>query len=167
MNPDLDLLQAYPFEKLRTLFRDITPNPRLAPITLGMGEPQHPAPDFVVARLQQELPLLAKYPATRGIPELREAIAAWLLARYQLHRLDPESQVLPVNGTREAIFALTQTVVDRRRNPLVLSPNPFYQIYEGASLLAGAQLQLLDCTAENNFLPDFIPINTNSLSGPA
>ncbi|MCZ6832037.1 MAG: succinyldiaminopimelate transaminase [Gammaproteobacteria bacterium] len=155
MNPDLDLLQAYPFEKLRTLFRDITPNPRLAPITLGMGEPQHPAPDFVVARLQQELPLLAKYPATRGIPELREAIAAWLLARYQLHRLDPESQVLPVNGTREAIFALTQTVVDRSRNPLVLSPNPFYQIYEGASLLAGAQLQLLDCTAENNFLPDF------------
>ena len=155
MNPDLTLLQAYPFEKLGELFRDITPNAQLEAIRLSMGEPQHPAPEFVIARLQEKLPLLAKYPATRGIPELRQAIAAWLCHRYQLPGLDPQSQVLPVNGTREALFAFTQTVVDRHRQPLVLSPNPFYQIYEGASLLAGAQLRLLDCSAENDFLPDF------------
>jgi N-succinyldiaminopimelate aminotransferase len=155
MNPDLELLQAYPFERLRTLFQDIEPGPDYAPINLGIGEPQHAAPDFVIERLQRELPLLSRYPATRGIPELRQGIADWLQNRYRIARVDPETQVLPVNGTREALFALTQAVIDRSRNPLVLSPNPFYQIYEGASLLAGAQLKFMDCTAATAFLPDF------------
>jgi N-succinyldiaminopimelate aminotransferase len=155
MNPDLELLQAYPFEKLRALFKDISPNPERLPINLGVGEPQNPPPQFALTRMQETLPLLSKYPATRGIPELREAIACWLRQRYQLQSLDADSQVLPVNGTREALFAFTQAVVDRSRQPLVLSPNPFYQIYEGASLLAGATMQFLDCSLENNFTPDF------------
>jgi N-succinyldiaminopimelate aminotransferase len=155
MNPDLDLLQAYPFEKLRKLFEDITPNPQRSPISLGMGEPQHPAPGFVVDRLRQELPLLAKYPATRGIPELRQALAVWLQNRYRLNAINPETQVLPVNGTREAIFALTQTVINRQHDALVVCPNPFYQIYEGASYLAGASVHFVDCSAETGFLPDF------------
>ncbi|WP_279246183.1 succinyldiaminopimelate transaminase [Candidatus Litorirhabdus singularis] len=155
MNPDLERLQSYPFERLRKLFADITPNAELAPITLGIGEPQHPAPQFVVESLQQHLPLLAKYPATRGIAELRQAIANWLQQRFSLAQVDPETQVLPVSGTREGLFAIAQCLIDRSSNPLVLAPNPFYQIYEGAALLAGADLHLLDCTSENQFSPDF------------
>jgi N-succinyldiaminopimelate aminotransferase len=155
MNPDLERLQAYPFERLRELFDGITPPQGLTPITLGIGEPQHPAPEFVVASLQQRLPLLAKYPATRGIVELRQAIASWLQQRFALAQVDPESQVLPVSGTREGLFAIAQCLLDRGSDPLVVAPNPFYQIYEGAALLAGADLHLLDCTEDNQFSPDF------------
>lgn len=155
MNPDLERLQAYPFERLRELFDGITPIQGLTPITLGIGEPQHPAPEFVVASLQQRLPLLAKYPATRGIVELRQAIANWLQQRFALTQVDPESQVLPVSGTREGLFAIAQCLLDRGSEPLVVAPNPFYQIYEGAALLAGADLHLLDCTEDNRFSPDF------------
>jgi N-succinyldiaminopimelate aminotransferase len=162
MNPDLELLQAYPFEKLRQLFTGLQPPGDCPAISLGVGEPQHAAPELVRQILTEKLPLLAKYPATRGIPELRAAISHWLERRFQLHTVDPESQVLPVSGTREALFAIAQTVVDRSSNPLVLCPNPFYQIYEGAALLAGAEPVFLDCRADNNFLPDFesVPVST-------
>jgi N-succinyldiaminopimelate aminotransferase len=154
MNPDLDRLQAYPFEKLRQLFQGESPNTALQPINLGIGEPQHPAPAFVEQALSARLPLLAKYPATRGLPELRGAIADWLQRRFGA-RPDPDSQILPVSGTREALFAIAQACVDRGRDPLVLSPNPFYQIYEGAGLLAGAEMGFLDCSTATGFQPDF------------
>ncbi len=154
MNSDLALLQPYPFEKLSALLADVTAAQQ-PPINLGIGEPQHPAPELVLQELRDSLPQVARYPATRGIPELRSTIAAWLDRRYGLAGIDSESQVLPVNGTREALFAFAQAVVDRAGDPLVLSPNPFYQIYEGAALLAGAELQLLDCRPEHGLLPDF------------
>ena len=154
MNPDLDQLQSYPFEKLRQLFASLTPASGQSPINFGMGEPQHRPPQFVLDELQQRLPELAHYPSTRGTLALRQAIAHWLERRFELPTLNPDRQVIPVAGTREALFAIAQAVVDRSRDPLVLSPNPFYQIYEGAALLAGARLQFLDCTAEQNFLPD-------------
>ena len=163
MNPDLDRLQAYPFEKLRQLFKEIEPNAELAPISLGMGEPRHRAPAFVREELIAHLDSLANYPATRGIPELRAAITHWLQQRFQLAQVDPETQVLPVSGTREALFAIAQAVVDRERAPLVLSPNPFYQIYEGAALLAGATPMYLDCRAETDFLPDFSSVSEDTL----
>jgi N-succinyldiaminopimelate aminotransferase len=153
MNPDLDRLHPYPFEKLRLLFADLTP-PALPGINLGMGEPRHAPPDFVGAALAAALPALSRYPATRGLPELREAMARWLCRRFALPGVDPESEVLPVAGTREGLFAIAQVLIDRRRKPLVLSPNPFYQIYEGAALLAGADLQFLDCREQTGFLPD-------------
>ncbi len=162
MNPDLDLLQPYPFEKLRQLFEPLQPPASMEPISLGIGEPQHAAPTFVQQLLTENLPLLAKYPSTRGIPELRNAAANWLQQRFQLTSVDPHSQVLPVAGTREALFAIAQTVVDRRTDPLVLCPNPFYQIYEGAALLAGAQPVFLDCRAENGFLPDFEAVSADT-----
>jgi N-succinyldiaminopimelate aminotransferase len=155
MNPDLELLHPYPFEKLRELFAGIEPAAALEPISLGIGEPRHPAPEFVLQALRENLSLLSRYPATRGIPELREAIARWLQQRFELTSVDAHSQVLPVNGTREALFAFTQALIDREQQPLVISPNPFYQIYEGAALLAGAQLQFYNCTADTGFLPDF------------
>jgi N-succinyldiaminopimelate aminotransferase len=162
MNPDLELLQAYPFEKLRRLFSGLQPPAELPPINLGIGEPQHPAPDFVVAELSEHLPLLAKYPATRGLPELRQSIAAWLQRRFQLPTVNAETQVLPVAGTREALFAIAQAVCDRSGRPLVLCPNPFYQIYEGATLLAGARVCFLDCRSETDFLPDFDAVGEDS-----
>ena len=162
MNSDLNLLQPYPFEKLRRLFEPLQPPVDLAAISLGIGEPQHAAPDFVQQILMEKLPLLATYPSTRGIPELRETIANWLQQRFQLAAVDPNSQVLPVAGTREALFAIAQTVVDRQSDPLVLCPNPFYRIYEGAALLAGAQPVFLDCRVEHGLLPDFdaVPADT-------
>ena len=162
MNPDLQRLQPYPFEKLRQLLAPYSAPENLDPINLGMGEPRHPAPDFVRTALTEKLDLLANYPATRGIPELRTAIADWLRRRFQLAAMDPESQVLPVAGTREALFAIAQACIDRSCNPLVLSPNPFYQIYEGAALLAGAELQFLDCRAGNNMQPDFDSVSEES-----
>jgi N-succinyldiaminopimelate aminotransferase len=162
MNPDLKLLQPYPFEKLRQLLEPLQPPSGLEPISLGIGEPQHASPEFVLRLLKEKLPLLAKYPSTRGIPELRNAAANWLQQRFQLASVDPDSQVLPVAGTREALFAIAQTVVDRRTDPLVLCPNPFYQIYEGAALLAGAQPLFLDCRVENGFLPGFEAVSTDS-----
>lgn len=140
MNPLLGRLQPYPFEKLRALLSGVTPNPALRPINLSIGEPKHPTPDLVKAALAGSLEGLAAYPATAGTPALREAIAAWLMRRYALPALDPETQVLPVNGSREALFAFAQTIIDPAGGTArVACPNPFYQIYEGAALLAGAQ----------------------------
>lgn len=158
MNPDLDKLQPYPFEKLAALKAGITPPPQQAHIALSIGEPRHAAPGFVAEILANSFEKLSNYPLTRGMPELRHAIACWLQERFKLASgsLDPDSQILPVNGTREALFAFAQAVVDRRaQNPLVLMPNPFYQIYEGAALLAGAQPFFLNSTESSGFIPDF------------
>jgi N-succinyldiaminopimelate aminotransferase len=155
MNPRLDLLQPYPFERLGELVRDITPSSAHAPIALSIGEPRHPAPAFVLERLEQHLDSIATYPATRGIAPLREAIAGWLRRRFALRDIDPERQILPVNGTREALFAFAQAAITAGTGASVLSPNPFYQIYEGAALLAGARPEFLDCGPGQGFLPDF------------
>jgi N-succinyldiaminopimelate aminotransferase len=151
MNPRLDLLQPYPFERVRTLLAGVTP-PALRPLRLSIGEPQHPTPEVVRSALVQHLAGLATYPLTAGLDALREAMAAWFRARYSLPRLDPAREVLPVNGTREALFAFAQSIVDSSRpSPLVVCPNPFYQIYEGAALLAGAEPVFLNQTAANGF----------------
>jgi N-succinyldiaminopimelate aminotransferase len=155
MNPDLNKLQPYPFEKLKSLFSKVTPNPELRPISLSIGEPKHPTPEIVLDELHKEIQKVAIYPSTKGIPELRQAISNWACKRFNLLSLDSESQILPVNGTREALFAFTQVVIDRTNKPLVISPNPFYQIYEGASYLAGADLHLLPTLETTNFIPDY------------
>jgi N-succinyldiaminopimelate aminotransferase len=155
MNPDLHRLQPYPFERLRKLFIGVTPPANLAPINLSIGEPRHPTPPFIVEAYARALPGLANYPLTAGVPELREAIAAWAKRRFQLTALDPATQVLPVSGSREALFSFAQAVVDRTRDALVVAPNPFYQIYEGATLLAGAQPSYLPTTAANGFRMEF------------
>lgn len=153
MNPRLQALQAYPFEKLRALLGERQPD-SLSPIALSIGEPRHPAPAFVTDVLSAERQRVGNYPTTKGLPELREAAANWAVARFGLQGLDPEHQILPVNGTREALFAFAQAVVNPDTDALVCSPNPFYQIYEGAALLAGAQPYFLPCTADNGFIPD-------------
>lgn len=160
MNPLLDKLQPYPFEKLRKLFADTRPNPAYAPISLGIGEPKHPTPVFIRDALANSLDGLAAYPATAGSEALRAAIAGWLERRYGLPQLDIATQILPVCGSREALFALAQTVIDPRKNvekgtPLVACPNPFYQIYEGAAYLAGAEPYFLNSDPARNFAPDF------------
>ena len=138
MNPLLAKLQPYPFEKLRALIAGNSPPAELRPLNLQIGEPKHPTPALVKDALAGALEGLASYPLTAGMPELRQAIAAWLSRRYGIPWLDPEKQVLPVNGTREALFAFAQTVIDPKPDARVVCPNPFYQIYEGAALLAGA-----------------------------
>ena len=138
MNPRLGKLQTYPFERLRTLLAGVTPNPALRPIDLSIGEPKHPTPALLKDALAGSLDGLAVYPRTAGLPELREAIAAWARRRYGLESLDPETQVLPVNGSREALFSFAQAIIDPGETARVVCPNPFYQIYEGAALLAGA-----------------------------
>lgn len=155
MNPLLDQLQPYPFEKLRRLFAEVTPNPAYPPISLGIGEPKHPTPPFIQQALADNLAGLANYPTTIGTDALRATIAGWLERRYRLPTLDSATQVLPVNGSREALFALAQTVVDPSRNALVLCPNPFYQIYEGAAYLAGAQPYFVNSDPARNFAPDY------------
>jgi N-succinyldiaminopimelate aminotransferase len=156
MNPLLAKLQPYPFERLRQLFAEVRPNPEFAPISLGIGEPKHATPDFIKEALTGSLGALAAYPATAGTPPLRESFTGWLQRRYGL-ALDPSTQVLPINGSREALFALCQTVVDASRlpTPAVLSPNPFYQIYEGAALLAGAEPWYVPSVPERNFAVDW------------
>ena len=152
MNPDLARLQPYPFEKLRGLFKDTTPNPALNPIALSIGEPKHATPPFISDALADNLGGLARYPLTLGSESLRAVIAAWLKRRYDLNQIDPNTQVIPTLGSREAIFSLAQTVVDRTRpGATVICPNPFYQIYEGAALLAGATPYFINNVAENNF----------------
>lgn len=159
MNPLLARLHPYPFERLRELSRDIVPNPALRPIGLGIGEPRHPAPKRVEEALLAALPGLASYPATLGEPALREAMAAWVRRRYGV-TLDPATQVLPVNGSREALFAFAQTVIDpTRAGATVVCPNPFYQIYEGAALLAGARTCFANSEPARNFAADWAAID--------
>ena len=153
MNAGLGLLQPYPFERLAKLLRGS--KPALDPvIPITMGEPQHPPPDVAVALLKEHAELVAKYPATQGRAQLRAAIARWLEKRFVLPSIDPEHHVLPLNGTREGLFALAQAVVSTHQAGGVICPNPFYQIYEGAALLAGSQPLLLNCDEHNGFLPD-------------
>ena len=157
MNPDLAKLHPYPFERLATLLNGITPPADLAPISLSIGEPRHTPPKFVVDALKDSLAGLASYPMAPGLPALREAIAAWVTRRFGLKQdqFDPARHVLPVSGTREGLFAFAQAVVDRTKPaPVVAMPNPFYQIYEGAALLAGAEPVYLNTTADNGFVPD-------------
>jgi len=152
LNPRLDLLQPYPFERLRQLLQGITPHPALSAINLSIGEPKHATPELLKKALTDHLGGLAAYPATAGLPALREAIATWLKRRYQLHAIDPATQVLPVNGSREALFSFAQTVLDPAdQSALVVCPNPFYQIYEGAALLGGARPVFLNTTAATNY----------------
>ena len=156
MNPQLERLHPYPFERLNQLKTGIVPPSHLAPISLSIGEPKHPSPAFVKQVLVDHIDALAVYPTTKGGLPLRDAIATWLQKRFNLPTgsITADQHVLPVTGTREALFAFTQAVVDRDTSPLVVSPNPFYQIYEGAALLAGADVHYLDCTEENQFIAD-------------
>ncbi len=155
MNPLLERLHPYPFERLRELTQDITPNPAYAPIGLGIGEPRHPTPALILQAIGANLAGLSKYPATAGDPGLRHAICGWVQRRYGVE-LDSATQVLPVNGSREALFALAQTVVDSTRaHACVVCPNPFYQIYEGAALLAGAETAFVNCDPARNFATDW------------
>jgi len=158
MNPDLSKLQPYPFEKLRALFAGATPDPARMPISFSIGEPKHPTPAFIKEALSGNLSGLATYPPTLGSASLREAIAAWLGRRYRLPAIDPGSQVLPVNGSREALFAIAQVVVDRTRDAVVVCPNPFYQIYEGAALLAGATPAYANVDRARGFAVDYAQI---------
>ena len=165
MNPLLSHLQPYPFERLRQLFSSVTPNPSLRPISLGMGEPKHATPAFIqqamVDSIRSTPSGLAAYPGTAGEPKLRESFTRWMKQRYALD-VNPATQVLPVNGSREALFALTQTVIQRApagsaadQTPMVVCPNPFYQIYEGAALLAGAEPYFVPSDAARNFAQDW------------
>ncbi|MGF7130605.1 N-succinyldiaminopimelate aminotransferase [Paraburkholderia sp. EB58] len=164
MNPLLDSLQTYPFEKLRVLFKDVTPPAALPHISFGIGEPKHPTPALIRDAVIASLGGLASYPATLGSPALRESIANWVTKRYQLPPVDPATEVLPVAGSREALFALAQTVIDPKRNAsgepaIVLCPNPFYQIYEGAALLADAQPYFANSDPARNFACDYSSIS--------
>jgi len=157
VNPRLDRLQTYPFEKLTALLAGAKPKAGLREIPLYIGEPKHDTPEFIKRALCENLSGLAAYPATLGTPALREAIAAWLERRYGLDPLDPAAQVIPVNGSREALFAIAQAVIDTERDarPVVVSPNPFYQIYEGAAILAGAEPVYLNSLPERHYAFDW------------
>lgn len=164
MNPALDLLKPYPFERLAALTKDINPNGQLKHISLSIGEPKHVPPGFVFDAIKDNLSGLAKYPTTRGLPELRKTISRWIEKRYNLSedQIDPEMQVLPVNGTREALFAFAQSVIDKKeKDPLVVMPNPFYQIYEGAAILAGATPYFVNACERTYYIPDFDNIPKN------
>lgn len=157
MNPNLAKLHPYPFEKLRQLMSGVTPKAGRREIKLSIGEPQHATPEFIKEALIAGLGGLANYPTTLGAPALRQSIAQWMGRRYGLPDIDPEREILPINGSREALFAFIQTVVDpsRGHTPIVVSPNPFYQIYEGAAYLAGAEPRFLNTLPENDFAFDY------------
>lgn len=155
MNPLLSRLQPYPFERLRQLHADIMPNPAYSPISLGIGEPRHATPQLIKDALAASLDGLARYPATLGEPRLRQTISDWLTRRYGIN-MDPATQILPVNGSREALFSLAQTVLDpAQTDAIVVCPNPFYQIYEGAALLGGAQPWFAPSDPSRNFAVDW------------
>ncbi|MFT7339461.1 MAG: N-succinyldiaminopimelate aminotransferase, partial [Marinobacter maritimus] len=157
MNPNLDKLHPYPFEKLAKLKAGIAPPDNLRPISLGIGEPKHPSPEFVKQVIADNLDRLANYPTTKGLYELRQAISEWATRRFKLQAgsLSADHNIVPVNGTREAIFSLVQAVIDSSKPATVVSPNPFYQVYEGAAFLAGATPVYLPCDGTNGFIPDF------------
>jgi N-succinyldiaminopimelate aminotransferase len=160
VNPHLDQLHPYPFEKLRQLFAGVTPNSEFSPISLGIGEPKHPTPPFIQRALSHSLQGLASYPSTLGGEPLRVAIAHWLERRYGVPPLDATTQVLPVNGSREALFAFAQCVINSTGTdtPLVICPNPFYQIYEGAAYLAGAEPYFVNSDPARNFACDYASV---------
>ena len=165
MNPNLDRLQPYPFQKLRTLFQGITPNSALGHINLSIGEPKHATPEFIRTTLADSLDGLANYPITQGTEALRKSIGGWLMRRYGLPDINIQTQILPVTGSREALFAFAQAVIDTTRpNPVVISPNPFYQIYEGAAILAGAMPYFVNTVPENNYIMDFAAIPEDVLA---
>lgn len=156
MNPNLNLLQPYPFQKLRQLLDGVTRNTALRPIDLQIGEPKHATPTFIRQALIDQLDGLSNYPTTLGIPALRNNIAAWIQRRFNLTTIDPDTQVIPINGSREALFAFAQTVIDSSASkPVVACPNPFYQIYEGAAFLAGATPHFINTLPKNDFKLDF------------
>jgi len=166
MNPRLKNLQPYPFEKLKQLFAGITPDPAYAPIALHIGEPKHATPEFIRKALCDSLGGLAHYPTTLGGRSLRDSIAAWLMRRYALPAVDPDTEIIPVNGSREALFSFAQAVIEAtntrsRPQPAVICPNPFYQIYEGAAFLAGAEPHFLNTVEENNFALNFTELPTS------
>ena len=159
MNPLLSRLQPYPFERLRQLHADVTPNPAYRPISLGIGEPRHATPQLIKDALSASFAGLASYPGTQGEPKLRQTMSDWLARRYNGLKVDPATQILPVNGSREALFALAQTVIDPSQpGATVVCPNPFYQIYEGAALLAGAQPWFAPSEAARNFGIDWAAV---------
>ena len=156
MNPDLEKLQPYPFQKLAALFAAVTANPNLRPISLSIGEPKHATPQFIKDALVNGLDGLANYPTTAGSDALRNTMAHWIGKRYGIPAPDAKTQVLPVNGSREALFSFAQSVIDRtKNNPAVICPNPFYQIYEGAAFLAGATPYFLNTLPEDYFKLNF------------
>ena len=157
MNPQINHLHPYPFEKLTRLKKGIIPPENKSHIAFSIGEPKHPTPHFIQEAVLSHLHGLGIYPSTKGIAELRHTIARWISRRFQIaaESINPETQVLPVSGTREALFSFAQCIIDPADKPLVIMPNPFYQIYEGAAILAGAEPYYLNTTAENNYLPDF------------
>jgi len=168
MNPNLNLLQPYPFQRLRDLFKGITPNPAFKPINLSIGEPKHATPQLIKDALVSNLAGLANYPTTIGSIELREAISSWIARRYNIPALSAEKAILPVNGSREALFAFAQVIIDSTRpDPIVISPNPFYQIYEGATFLAGATPYFLNtlphADPEHNHVMDFSSVPADIL----
>ncbi len=164
MNPRLDTLQPYPFEKLRRLLAQAAPSGDQARIDLSIGEPRHPTPKFVIDAMSQAMSGLATYPPTKGPAELREAISSWIARRYGIATPDPETQVLPVQGSREALFAFAQTVIDPTGDDVVICPNPFYQIYEGAAVLAGAQPWYLNADPQHGHGYDWSAIPADVLA---
>jgi N-succinyldiaminopimelate aminotransferase len=164
MNPDLNKLQPYPFQRINELKAGVTPPADKSLVSLAIGEPKHPTPEIILNTLCDNLSGVANYPLTKGSEALRQAIADWLTGRFKLpqNSLDIETQILPVNGTREALFSFAQAVIERSNNAKVLMPNPFYQIYEGAALLAGAEPIYLPCTVDNNFNPDFDTVDNKT-----
>ncbi len=157
MTPNLKYLHLYPFEKLAQLKQGITPLENKSPIVLSIGEPAHVTPPLIEQALLDHIKGLSNYPTTKGIFELRQSISAWLVKRFNIpaNFINPETQVLPVSGTREALFSFAQCLIDATLKPIVIMPNPFYQIYEGAALLAGAETYFLNTLATDNYLPDF------------
>jgi N-succinyldiaminopimelate aminotransferase len=165
MNPDLTHLHPYPFQKIAELKAGVVPPKELAMISLAMGEPKHATPEIIKRAIQDNLSGLGNYPLTKGSIELRQSISDWLTQRFHLPKdsINPEQHVVPVNGTREALFAFAQCVVDAKQSDAsIVMPNPFYQIYEGAALLAGAKPVYLPCTEETGFIPDFDAVSAKT-----
>ena len=165
MNPDLNKLHPYPFQKIAKLKAGINPPAGLSPIALSIGEPKHATPKIILQAMQENLSGLANYPLTKGSMDLRVAIANWLTQRFNLpaNTMDAEKHIIPVNGTREALFAFAQAVIDRNKTSAkILMPNPFYQIYEGAAFLAGAEPVYLPCTEDTGFIPDFDAVSAKT-----
>ncbi|MFT7227568.1 MAG: N-succinyldiaminopimelate aminotransferase [Methylophilaceae bacterium] len=164
-NPNLNLLQPYPFQRLNQLFADITPNSQYNPVNLSIGEPKHQTPAIIQQSLMDNIAGLASYPTTKGSLALREAISNWAARRFNIPALDVEKEIIPVNGSREALFALAQAVIDTTKpNAVVISPNPFYQIYEGAALLAGAEPYFINTLPETQHAMDFSTVPTDVLN---